>query len=323
MIRVLDISSYRASLRFETSDREVIDYFLKDPLPRNHIPGYMATLRQKGEKDNPEFIFRHTYSLTKKPQIVWLATNIINVITPSKIPPGQFVFAFLPIFEKLYEEKNLYGFHAASLQINEWTVFLIGGTKAGKSTIAAKLHYDYGAKLISDEKTIIHIDMKTIVESTETLSMRRSVFKGTHNILNLKDLRKHRWRRSLSTPKLYFLPREGVNCPLEVHKALFVFPHLGDVSLSVENINDFVLSYLLYDNITSTIRSCISLFIEDELPFPSQDNDLLAEKRARAIRRFLKEVPHRAIDVTGTIPEVISCIFSETGGDRANADSRY
>lgn len=323
MIKVLNISSCGASLRFETSDKEVINYLLKDPLPRNHIPGYKAVLKPKKQKTKHGFIFRHTYSLTRRAQIVRSAANVIDLITHSKIPPGQFVFAFLPIFEKLYEEKNLYGFHAASLQINEWTVFLIGGTKAGKSTIAAKLHYDYGAKLISDEKTIIHINMKTIVESTETLSMRRSVFKGTHNILNLKDLRKHRWRRSLSTPKLYFLPREGVNCPLEVHKALFVFPHLGDVSLSVENINDFVLSYLLYDNITSTIRSCISLFVEDELPFPSQDNDLLAEKRARAIKRFLKEVPHRVIDITGTMPEVISCIFSETGGGRANAGSRY
>lgn len=302
------IKSCGVSILLETPDVSVREYLFRDPLPRNHFP--CLEILNEGEDDiKPDFIFKHSIiSSHIKPFIEQASDNYLELITSANVPPGQFVFAFLPIFEKLYEKNNLYGLHAASLRFNDWTVIIVGETKTGKSTISAKLHFDHNADFISDEKSIINIQEREVSGGTNIIALRKDAVASGHI---LADIEKFRIVDSKSTSKNYYNPGSLPKYPMAIKRILFVFPHFSSLSLSVEEINDFTLSYSLYENITGNIRACLSLFVSDLLPLPSQDSQDMADDRAMWIGELLKNVPHRAIDLTGDLKQILQQIQKE------------
>jgi len=306
LVNKLFIKSCGVSILLETPDRQVVDYFQNDPLPRNHIPCLKVTL-ERGETESD---FTITHNISDEPgnaTIQQLSPRLIQ-LTTSKVPPGQFVFALLPIFERLYEEKGMLGLHAASLSLNGWTIFIIGGTKCGKSTNSAKLHFDLGAEFISDEKSLVDVRQGVISGGTDIISLRRDAAMSGHISANIDSLR---LENSKSTSKLYYTPKHLPAYPVQMKKVLYVFPHFSSLGFSAEVINDFTLSYLMYENITANIRACLSLFVSDSLPVPSQDNDELAGKRAETIRDLITNIPHKAIDVTGDLEHISQQIVEE------------
>lgn len=305
-INKLFIESCGVSIILKTPDREVADYFLNDPLPRNHFPCLRIVSEGVTKSD---FTVNHNISNDpNKVEICQLSSDSIELTTSSKIPPGQFVFALLPIFERLYEKKGMYGFHAASLELNGWTIFIIGDTKCGKSTNSAKLHFDFGAKFISDEKSVVNVQRGVVSGGTDVISLRKDAATSGHI---LADIDKQRLRNSESTPKLYYTPRQLPVYPVRMDKILYVFPHFSSLGYSVELMNDFTLSYLMYENITANIRACLSLFVIDSLPVPSQDDEQLAGVRAKAIKDLLRSIPHKAIDITGDLGHITQQIVEE------------
>lgn len=301
------IKSCGVSILLETPDCQVVDYFINDPLPRNHLPCLKIIFG--GNETEPDFTVKHYISNEPgSAAIQQLTHNSIKLTTSSKVPPGQFVFSLLPIFERLYEEKGVFGFHAASLKLNRWTIFIIGDTKCGKSINSAKLHFDLGAEFISDEKSVVDVQQGVISGGTDIISLRKDAVMSGHI---LADIDSQRLENSKSTPKLYYTPKQLPAYPVRMEKILYVFPHFSSLGFSAEEINDFTLSYLIYENITANIRACLSLFVFDSLPVPSQDNELLAGKRAGAIKDLLKNIFHKAIDVTGDLEHISQYIVEE------------
>ena len=183
-----------------------------------------------------------------------------------------------------------------------------GDTKCGKSTNSAKLHFDLGAEFISDERSLVDVRRGVISGGTDIISLRRDTVMSGHILANIDN---QRLENSKSTPKLYYTPKRLPAYPVRMEKILYVFPHFSSLGFSVEEINDFTLSYLIYENITANIRACLSLFVLDSLPVPSQDNERLADKRAGAIKDLLKNIPHKAIDATGDLEHISRQIVEE------------
>lgn len=300
------IKSCGVSVLLETPDSQVVDYFLNDPLPRNHIPCLKITL-VRDETESDFTIAHNILDELGNAAIQQLSPKLIK-LTTSKVPPGQFVFALLPIFERLYEERGMLGLHAASLSLNGWTIFIIGGTKCGKSTNSAKLHFDLGAEFISDEKSIVDVQRGVISGGTDIISLRRDAAMSGHILANIDS---QRLENSKSTSKLYYTPKQLPAYPVRMGKTLYVFPHFSSLGFSAEEINDFTLSYLMYENVTANIRACLSLFVSDSLPVPSQDDEKLAGRRAEMIRDLLMNIPHKAIDVTGNLGQISEQIVKE------------
>lgn len=304
----LKLSSGNISIIFQSNDQDVIDYFINDPLPRIHVPGYKAKLVKNIRQKAGIIVFKHLYIPGSKAKINQ-QKNLIEFLSPSKIPPGQFVFALLPIFEKLYEKNNLLGLHASSVKIKNCSVLILGNTKAGKSTLAAKLHYDYDAEFLSDERILISTEPISIVQGTQLISLRSDVVNLGY--LNRNKLKEFTTLGSKSTSKTYYKPKDKTRYPSEIKKILFIFPFFNNQGISTSLMSDFSLSYFLMENINETIRSCISLFVGDSIPFPSQDNQKLAEARAKKINKLLKTIPHQAYEVTGDINKIVQFILEK------------
>ena len=308
MINRYKIQSCGKTILFQTYDKDVIDYLLNDPLPLNHIPCYKIN-PAKDNATESEQLFTFVHQLGHEVNLSYDSTKLKMVLTSTgKIPGGQFIFAFLPIFEHLYELEGLYGLHAGLVILNEHAVFLIGDTKTGKSTISAKLHYDFGADFVADEKSIISLAKGQIYTGSSILSLRDSAIKNA----KIKNIEIYRLSNSKSTSKNYYRPKNNLSYPIDIKKALFVFPHFGNVELTVETPNDFILTYMLYENITATIRSCISVFVSESVGMPSMDNENLSTKRALNFRNYLSKIPHKCLDVTGNFDEICNYILSET-----------
>ncbi|MCL4390171.1 MAG: hypothetical protein M1484_03375 [Patescibacteria group bacterium] len=296
------IQSCERIISFQTHDNDVINYLSNDPLPLNHIPCYKISLG----KSASDFSFVHKFG-DKSSLVCNLQKSEVVLTAANKIPGGQFVFAFLPIFERLYESRGLYGLHAGLVILNGCAVFLIGDTKAGKSIISAKLHYDFGADFVTDERSIISTADSQIFAGSKILSLRESAIKAA----DIKDIEKYRLSDSNSTSKNYYKPKSNLSLPIKIEGALFIFPHFGNTELTTEIPSDFVLTYMLYENITATIRSCISIFVPESVGMPSMDNDALSTRRAHDINKLLSRIPHKCFDITGSLDAICSKIYKE------------
>lgn len=308
MLETIEIKSFNASLYFQTNSTNVIAYFLEDPLPKVHIPGYKVNIVQESKINSGCATFRYIQGEKYTKPTLTQSNLVVTLKTKAKIPPGQFVFALLPIFASLYELKGFYGVHAAVLSKEGSMLFILGETKFGKSSLAAKLNYDHGFKFIADEKVVIDLNRAKIVSGAQMLSLRDEIINGG---FFGKDISNYQYKDSISTPKGYYLPKALMEYPVTTKNIIMVFPHFADIPLIVEKMNDFTLSYLLFENISATIRGCLSVFVDDALPLPIQDTDSLSRKRAKSIDNFLKIVPHKALSVTGNLTEILQFLLSQ------------
>ncbi|MEK7154761.1 MAG: hypothetical protein AAB697_01385 [Patescibacteria group bacterium] len=159
--------------------------------------------------------------------------------------------------------------------------------------------------MISDERSLIDFLKCEIKEGSTILSLRESSVCNSHT----ESLSKYRLPPSRSTGKSYYSLKTQAKYPIKINKALFVFPHFGEINLTVEPINDFILTYMLYENITSTIRSCISVFVADCLGIQSQDNEQLSSIRINNIKKFLTRPTHKGLDITGNLDAICETII--------------
>lgn len=289
------IYSHGVLINIHTDSRDFCNYLLSDPFLHAHISD-LEILSNNYEQPDFEIIHK-----TSGKNTAYLTKQSIRIYTkiPDVVKFSQLIFLIIPIFELFYEKKGIYSISGAGISNDKHGLILLGGQRAGKSTLASILSINGGLNYWSDERILFNLDNGTFLGGNRMISLRKNITETKFFTRLLKNTPLH---QSSSTDKIYYAP--NTNKPHQVQLKYLCVVQINNIPLYSVKLTNLDIKLQLYNNITQTIRSCLNPIINLQYNTPSFDNNKLANNRLRKISNLIDSKNIEGYELNGSIGEI-------------------
>jgi len=200
-----------------------------------------------------------------------------------------------PLIELQRQSKASLTCHAAAVELSGHGVLLLGKEGAGKSSVALRLCWDYGAKLVANDLCILRTEGDSVFleGGTKFFFLRRaSVERSVPDLLSLFSADKDSWTDKVIVPPSSISVELARN---RVQNRVTALVHVDESQRGVhtESADGLALRLFLNENFSRYIRStCTTMLGGSDYEFmgyiPSLDSENLYAMRVALINKLLK-----------------------------------
>lgn len=192
------------------------------------------------------------------------------------------------MLERLRQENCKYSIHSSSVEKNGKGIIFFGWKDSGKTSLSLKLSLEYGFNFLSEGKTIIDKDFK-VVGCIHRLESKKEFIK-----------RKFKLEDSLNNLTL----SKGARAKL------FIYPQITFEKLKIENWNNEIGDFHLYEHFSWKIRAANARIYDFSYPLPSLDTQKIARERSNFIKNLINKIKvyhirGRPKDICAKVDELI------------------
>lgn len=289
------LCSHEVLINIHTDSKDFSEYLFSDPFLHAHISdleilpnGYVQ----------PDFEIIHK---TIEENRIYLTKHSLKIYTriPHVVKYSQFIFLIIPILELFYEKKGICSISGAGISNDSRGLILLGGQRAGKSTLASILTINGRLNYWSDERVLISLDKGVFEGGNQRISLRKNIVETKIFTHLLKDTA---LQHSSSTDKIYYSPK--LNRSHGVQLKYLCLVQINNIPFYSVRLTNLDVKLYLYNNITQTIRSCLNPIINLQYSTPSFDNDTLANNRLHQILNLVDSNNIEGYELNGSIEEI-------------------
>jgi hypothetical protein len=148
-------------LHIRTNSTRLLEFFRQDPFVRHHIPDVeieddLPMDRDQGIDFFPpyELEFDETSEDPSAKFDPSLRCLSVSGMLDRDYEEIMFVFNALQLFSRMYQEKEIFAVHSGGITFGAEAALILGGERAGKSTLTALLCSELGATYLCDERAL-------------------------------------------------------------------------------------------------------------------------------------------------------------------------
>ena len=292
----LKLTCNSAEMGFATDSKMVYNYFLndKEQLPET-IPGIQVTPDDKIRLDKNCIMYlnRDDKTVQIDPEI----NKVILSVPEKQLYLPDLVYLALSMIAKELNKDNKYIVHAAAIEKDDNATLILGETGSGKTTLALWHCIKNNSNFLSNDRTVL--GMKDgepfIFNGTKQTHVRLGVIHEYFPTLKNKiDTQK------LANPwsnKIYINP-EFEDLGIKVSntaklKNIIVastYPTANEKT-TLERQPEDVAKLSMMRFVSDNIRAYQNIVLSTDDPFPSFDNQELAEKRVKFVKDVVSQTP--------------------------------
>ncbi|KKR81449.1 MAG: hypothetical protein UU73_C0001G0071 [Candidatus Daviesbacteria bacterium GW2011_GWA1_41_61] len=288
------IRTHNVLISLQTDSKGLYDYIQKDPFLHAHIADAEILPGTSFQAD-----FKIIHKSSRENQITMDERSLeIYANIPDVIKYSQIIFLLIPILEMFYEQNDIYSISGAAISNFENGLILLGGQRAGKSTLTSILTKDNTLSYFSDERLLLNSEGGIFLGGNKAISLRKNIAESEM----FSTSEKGKFMVSSSTNKLYYFPE--TRRPKKAKLKYLCLIQLNNIPFYTVKLNNFDIKLQLYNNITQTIRSCLNPIINLEFATPSFDNKTLSNKRLRKIAKLIDTQDIEGYELNGSIEEI-------------------
>ncbi len=313
-LNVLDVKIFLL-----TNVVELVNYFLYDKefVPET-IPGYQAKLVGDSIDLSNFPVIEYENSENENVLIDTKQNKLFLSCKYEKLYKPDLVYYALCMFAKELNKKNMYFVHCSVVEKDGVATVLMGDSASGKTTLALYLCTEYGYNFVCNDRAIIgFIDNKPYVicgtlETYLRVGVIEKLFPKFKNELT-PELLERPWNNKIHlNPRFDELGIKIVN-NVEIGYMYFIFTY--DSSEESAYIDRYLEDEKYYtwiaiqERISQYNRASRNIILSVGYPFPSFDNEELAQIRFGATKNISKNI--KVADIRGTVKESAKMIFDE------------
>lgn len=177
------------------------------------------------------------------------------------------------LFERARQEVGIYCLHSSSVIVKGRSVIFWGGASGmGKTQLALAMSEKFGARMYSDEKTLLNLRKNITVGGVASVYLLKPYLQDKFNDTGFHDF-----------------PQSKQSFPV----GFFVYPNIDEHSRSVhaERWDADKFNWHLYEELSRKIRGTSRRIFHNTLPVLSIDSLPVAKQRSAEVELYTKKVP--------------------------------
>lgn len=277
----LMLTSHLASVELVTNSNKLIEYFVNNPMVGHHLPGIKVSFDSGKEQFlNKALSYtivvidkanRHQVTFNPRKRVLY-----VFGVLGQDFEEINLVYNLQQFFTRIHQEMGLYPIHCGAVSFDSGAVLILGGERAGKSTLVSKLCSCYDAKYLCDERAILTQRNAQIVwiGGNDVMSLREDIT----DYVDLKDFKGLFENITGFSNKKMFLKIRSIqeeNIPIK-H---VVFPRFSKVSKLTQELNKNSSIYRIFADLSIDIHGVFGAFLSAGYAMPSLDTRKLRSSR--------------------------------------------
>lgn len=277
------INSNKSSILLSTYSQKLADEIMDKNIINSIIPNAKLSISSNSHVD-----FQINHLKSNKNEVKLFKKRLdIRSKTDDALTGFQIGFILQAIFEKLYQETNSYGIHAAAICKNEKCILLMGDAYSGKSSLALRLCKENNFEFVGDERCIIQYNKKLrVLSGNSLLVLRKDFLSKNYSYLKLDN------RTNLGNARIFV---NSTDLKLKLNKKPVTINAIIRVNIGkltkTTILSQFDSTLLLFRALTYQIRSINTPLVNFDYVLPSLDNQKLSEKRLKMSKKVSESVP--------------------------------
>lgn len=223
---------------------------------KRYIPS--LKIKEKGNpKANLEVKISNDFEIKGNfPNLKYSGKSMIDVLVLSEY-----------MLERLRQENNKYSIHSSSVEKNGKGIVFFGWKDSGKTTLSLMLSQKYGFNFLSEGKTVIDGNL--------------NVVGCIHSLESNKEF----IQKNFGNEILNELPLSN-----QAKVKMFIYPQITFENLKIENWNNEMGDFHLYENFSWKIRAANARINDFSHPLSSLDTFEIAKRRSDFVKKTIGEV---------------------------------
>ncbi len=277
----LILTSHLATVKLVTNSDKLSDYLINNPMVGHHLPGIKISFASENEEHLYEALSytmivvdkvnRHLVTFNPRKRTLYVLG-----ILGQDFEEINLIYNLQQFFTRVHQELGLYHIHCGAVSFDTGAILILGGERAGKSTLVSKLCTCYGAKYLCDERAILANKNSQIywVGGNDVMSLREDIL----DYVDLKDFEGlFENITGFSNKKLFLKIRstQEENIPIK-H---VVFPRFSKVTKLTREINKNSSVYRIFADLSLEIHGVFGAFLSAGYAMPSLDTRRLRNSR--------------------------------------------
>ena len=286
--------SHGSIIIISTNSMTLYSFLEKDPFVRHHIPDVIFLEEVKLDNIIKNSFPRYTIIFEESDDPPDAEFDSVNNNLYVRGLPGRdfevltFVFTAVYFFSKLHQEKRLFGIHCGGVALNKEAIVILGGSAAGKSSIAGVLCSSYGADYLCDERALFRLNNNEIdwIGGNNILTFRKGALKylDTDQKLALYKEFIDVTGKSTVEHKLSFEPLKVYSHPLPVRYVVSV-RLTNECSVFKKSYVESTI-YEIFANLSQDIHGLWGPFLKAGFALCSLDTDEIRKNRLSLAMAF-------------------------------------
>ena len=300
MVRTYLINSAGRIIAVSTNSKRIENLLNNSFVSKTIIPSYCIV-----EDGKPDFQIYLKEGEKRTKFRLDLTKRLAEISIPEKkaISDYQFSYFLLYLFQRLYQENDMYYLHGSYVSKGKAGTLLLGGEDSGKSRVALKLCLTYNFVINGDECLVFDNKTRRVIAGSSLMQMSKEkldYFFSNENI-HLAASNRERQKEILNTREM------GLYSEVSEPITRVFYVHLNPYIPRFIELEPFDAQLSLYRDMSEDIRGVGYALLNLNKPLPSLDTYKLAKKRFRVVCDLVKE-GIKVYSIRGNLEEICRTI---------------